>query len=109
VKWTNKFGYEKRLENIKRINKHANNTTMKYQNEITDCRKKIGNLLMKAYSQQEIVSKLYSSQSTVFRDIALLYNQTERKTHLTSAKLHLKNYINLSLALQIYLKELGIC
>ncbi|MDR4492348.1 MAG: hypothetical protein R2685_15855 [Candidatus Nitrosocosmicus sp.] len=64
----------------KRNNKRANITAKRYQKEITDRRKKVNNLLMKGYSQQEIMSKLHLSQSTASRDIAFLYKQTKRNS-----------------------------
>jgi hypothetical protein len=66
--------------NTKRSNKRANITAKKYQKEIADRRKKVNNLLMRGYSQQEIMSKLHMTQSTASRDIAFLYNQTEKRS-----------------------------
>ncbi|MDN5867806.1 MAG: hypothetical protein L0H55_10465 [Candidatus Nitrosocosmicus sp.] len=59
-------------------NPRASITYKKYQKSIADRRKKVNDLLMKGYSQQEIMSKLHLSQSTASRDISYLYNQTER-------------------------------
>ena len=58
----------------------ANITARKYQKKIAERRKKVNNLLMKGCSQQEIMSKLHLSQPTASRDIAFLYNQTERNS-----------------------------
>ena len=68
------------LSNTKRRNKRANITAKKYQKEIADRRKKVDNLLMKGYSQQEIMSKLHLGQSTPSRDIAFLYKRTKRNS-----------------------------
>lgn len=61
-------------------NSRANITVKKYQKLINDRRNKVDNLLMKGYSQQEIISKLHLSQTTVSRDIAFLYGQSEKKS-----------------------------
>jgi hypothetical protein len=66
--------------NTKRSNKRANITAKKYQKEIADRRKKVDNLLMKGYSQQEIMSKLHLTQSTASRDISFLYKLTKRNS-----------------------------
>lgn len=64
----------------KHHNQRANITVKKYQKMVGDRRQKVDNLLMKGYTQQEIMSKLHLSQSTASRDIAFLYNQSERKS-----------------------------
>jgi hypothetical protein len=61
-------------------NSRANITVKRYQKLINDRRNKVDNLLMKGYSQQEIISKLHLSQTTVSRDIAFLYGQSEKKS-----------------------------
>ncbi|MGD9533034.1 MAG: helix-turn-helix domain-containing protein [Candidatus Nitrosocosmicus sp.] len=66
--------------NIERVINAPNITAKKYQKEIADRRKKVNNLLMKGYSQQEIMSKLHLSQSTVSRDIDFLYKLTKRNS-----------------------------
>ncbi|MDN5847443.1 MAG: hypothetical protein L0H53_14355, partial [Candidatus Nitrosocosmicus sp.] len=64
--------------NADKNNPRANITSLKYQKSVSDRRKKVNDLLMKGYTQQEIMSRLHLSQSTASRDIAFLYNQTER-------------------------------
>jgi hypothetical protein len=49
---------------IKKNNRCADITAKKYQKEVIDRRRKVNNLLMKGYSQQEILSKLHLSQPT---------------------------------------------
>lgn len=61
-------------------NQRANITARKYQKKIADRRMKVNNLLMKGYSQQEIMSKLHLSQPTASKDIAFLYKQSEKSS-----------------------------
>ncbi|MGD9673385.1 MAG: hypothetical protein AB7U98_07895 [Candidatus Nitrosocosmicus sp.] len=64
----------------KNSNQRANITVKKYQKMVADRRRKVDNLLMKGYTQQEIMSKLHLSQSMASRDISFLYNQSEKKS-----------------------------
>jgi len=63
---------------VKPINRRFNLSKRKYQKQIIWRRNKIKELLFKGYNQQEIVSVLSVSQSTVSRDIAVLYSQQEK-------------------------------
>ena len=64
----------------KNNNQRANITVKKYQKMVADRRRKVNNLLMKGYTQQEIMSKLHLRQSMASRDISFLYNQSEKKS-----------------------------
>ena len=65
---------------VNKNNQRANITARKYQKKIAARRTKVNDLLMKGYSQQELMSKLHLSQPTASRDIAFLYNQTEKNS-----------------------------
>ncbi|WP_458743473.1 hypothetical protein [Candidatus Nitrosocosmicus sp. T] len=65
---------------IKKNNHRANITVKKYQKMVAERRRKVNNLLIRGYTQQEIISKLHLNQSTASRDIAFLYNQSERSS-----------------------------
>lgn len=64
----------------KNDNQRANITVKKYQKMVVDRRRKVNNLLMKGYTQQEIMSRLHLKQSTASRDISFLYHQSEKKS-----------------------------
>ncbi|MGD9674242.1 MAG: hypothetical protein AB7U98_12280 [Candidatus Nitrosocosmicus sp.] len=64
----------------KNNNQRTNISVKKYQKIVAERRRKVDNLLMKGYTQHEIMSRLHLSQSTASRDVAFLYNQTEKKS-----------------------------
>jgi len=61
-------------------NQRANMTAKKYGKKIFKRRNKVKELLFRGYDQQEIISNLHSSQSTISRDIAYHYSQLELKS-----------------------------
>ena len=74
--------FDQKLDKSKtnKDNPRTNISARKYKKNIAERRKKVNDLLMKGYSQQEIMSKLHLSQSTASRDISSLYSQTERNS-----------------------------
>ncbi|MGD9673458.1 MAG: hypothetical protein AB7U98_08265 [Candidatus Nitrosocosmicus sp.] len=64
---------------VKPINLRANLSKQKYQKQIDWRRDKVKELLFKGYNQQEIVSILHVSQSTISRDIAILHVHQEKE------------------------------
>ncbi len=75
-------------------NPRSNLTAKKYQKQLNWRRIKVKELLFKGYDQQEIISILHVSQSTISRDVACLYNQQEKGVN-DYGKLLYENHFNI--------------
>lgn len=58
-------------------NPRFNLTAKKYKKQVSWRRQKVKELLFKGYTQQEIISKLHMSQSTISRDISYIHDHQE--------------------------------